>query len=115
MLVGGPPCQGFSGIGIRRSYSVDKIQLPSNHLYQDMAYMIFKIQPKIFLFENVRGLLSSRWTNNGIKGEIFNDVVNTFTEIPNYIIKYKLLHAKDYGVPQNRPRVILCRFKQKLF
>ena len=37
LLVGGPPCQGFSGIGIRRSYSVDKVQLPSNHLYEDMA------------------------------------------------------------------------------
>ena len=115
LLVGGPPCQGFSGIGIRRSYSVDKIQLPSNHLYQDMAYMIFKIQPKIFLFENVRGLLSARWTKNGIKGEIFNDVLNTFTEIPNYIIKYKLLHAKDYGVPQNRPRVILVGLNKNYF
>ena len=36
IVAGGPPCQGFSGIGIRRSYSVDKEQLPSNHLYQDM-------------------------------------------------------------------------------
>ena len=77
--------------------------------------MIFKIQPKIFLFENVRGLLSARWTKNGIKGEIFNDVLNTFTEIPNYIIKYKLLHAKDYGVPQNRPRVILVGLNKNYF
>ena len=48
LVVGGPPCQGFSGIGIRRSYSVDKEQLPSNHLYQDMAYVIHNVKPKIF-------------------------------------------------------------------
>ena len=44
LVAGGPPCQGFSGIGIRRSYSVDKEQLPSNHLYQDMAHFIHKMQ-----------------------------------------------------------------------
>jgi glycosyltransferase involved in cell wall biosynthesis len=45
LLVGGPPCQGFSGIGHRRSYSVDKEQLPSNHLYQDMAWVVNKLKP----------------------------------------------------------------------
>ena len=60
LVVGGPPCQGYSGIGHRRSYSVEKKQLPSNHLHEDMAYVISAIRPKIFLFENVRGLLSSR-------------------------------------------------------
>ena len=40
LLVGGPPCQGYSGIGHRRSYSVEKKQLPSNLLYQDMAFLI---------------------------------------------------------------------------
>ena len=57
VIAGGPPCQGFSGIGIRRSYSVDKVQLPSNHLFEDMAFFIHKIRPKLFLFENVEGLL----------------------------------------------------------
>ena len=46
LLVGGPPCQGYSGIGHRRSYSVDKKQLPSNHLYQDMAWVIKKFTTK---------------------------------------------------------------------
>ena len=40
LLCGGPPCQGFSGLGIRRSYSVEKEQLPSNYLYQDMEHML---------------------------------------------------------------------------
>ena len=69
LVAGGPPCQGFSGIGIRRSYSVDKVQLPSNHLYQDMAFFIHMIKPKFFLFENVEGLLRSRWTKEGKKAK----------------------------------------------
>ena len=107
LVLGGPPCQGFSGMGIRRSYSVDKVQLPSNHLFQDMAFFIHNIKPKIFLFENVEGLLRGRWTKEGKKGEIFEDVLNTFKNIPNYSVKYKLIYAKDYGVPQNRPRIII--------
>lgn len=114
LVVGGPPCQGFSGIGIRRSYSVDKKQLPSNHLFQDMAFFVHKIKPKIFLFENVRGLLKSKWTSTGKSGEIFKDVLETFKNIPNYNVKYKLIHAKDYGVPQNRPRVLIIGIRKGL-
>ena len=107
LLTGGPPCQGYSALGIRRSYSVDKKQLPSNHLYQDMVYFINQIQPKIFLFENVRGLLNAKWTKDGIKGEIFKDVFKTFDSLSNYTVKFKLVRANDYGVPQNRPRVLV--------
>ncbi len=114
LVTGGPPCQGFSGIGIRRSYSVEKKQLPSNHLYQDMAFFVHKVQPKIFLFENVEGLLRSRWTKDGIKGEIFRDVLGTFQNLKGYSVKFKLIHAKDYGVPQNRPRILIIGIKNKL-
>ena len=114
LVTGGPPCQGFSGIGIRRSYSVEKKQLPSNHLYQDMAFFVHKVQPKIFLFENVEGLLRSRWTKDGIKGEIFKDVLGTFQKLKGYSVKFKLIHAKDYGVPQNRPRILIIGIKNKL-
>ena len=84
LVVGGPPCQDFSGIGHRRSYSVDKQQLPSNHLYEDYAYVIGRIRPKIFLFENVRGLLSAKWTAGGQKGEIWEQVRATLGRIPGY-------------------------------
>tara|TARA_A200000113_G_C8865777_1_gene354759 strand:+ start:774 stop:2069 length:1296 start_codon:yes stop_codon:yes gene_type:complete len=114
VVAGGPPCQGFSGIGIRRSYSVDKKQLPSNHLYQDMAFFVHQIKPKIFLFENVEGLMSAKWTKDGIKGEIFKDVLKTFKNIPNYSVKYKLVHAKDYGVPQNRPRILIIGIRSDI-
>lgn len=107
LVVGGPPCQGYSGIGHRRSYSVDKEQLPSNHLYEDMAYIVATYKPKIFLFENVKGILSAKWKTDGVKGEIWNDVFATFAALKGYSINFSLVRAKDYGVPQNRPRVLL--------
>ena len=107
LLVGGPPCQGFSGIGHRRSYSVDKEQLPSNFLYQDMAWLVSRLQPKIFLFENVRGLLNAKWTKEGKAGEIWEDVQEAFHGLKGYRVKAQLVYAKDYGVAQNRPRVLM--------
>jgi DNA (cytosine-5)-methyltransferase 1 len=107
LVVGGPPCQGFSNIGFRRSYSVNKDKLPSNHLYQDMAWVINKLQPKIFLFENVKGLLSAKWNPKGKKGDIFEDVLETFRSIKNYKVENALVLAKNYGAPQNRPRVLI--------
>jgi len=107
LLVGGPPCQGFSGIGHRRSYSVDKEQLPSNYLYQDMAWVVSRLRPKIFMFENVKGLLSAKWTPTGVKGEIFEDVLHSFNAIAGYRVRHALVLAKDYAAPQNRPRVLV--------
>ena len=114
LVAGGPPCQGYSGIGIRRSYSVDKKQLPSNHLYEDMAYVVHQVNPKMFLFENVEGLLRARWTKEGSKGEIFKDVLKTFKNLSNYTVKFKLVKAKDYGVPQNRPRVLVIGVRKDI-
>lgn len=106
LVVGGPPCQGFSGIGHRRSYSVDKKQLPSNHLYEDFAYVVSRIRPKIFLFENVRGLLSAKWTSSGMGGEVWAKVKEALRSIEGYRTNWAEVRARDYGVPQNRPRVL---------
>jgi DNA (cytosine-5)-methyltransferase 1 len=114
LVAGGPPCQGFSGIGLRRSYSVEKNQLPSNQLFQDMAYFIHMIRPKVFLFENVEGLLRGRWSKDGEKGEIFEEVFETFNNIPDYFVKYKLVRAFQYGVPQNRPRLLIVGINKKI-
>ncbi len=115
LVAGGPPCQGFSGIGHRRSFEVTKEEMPNNHLYREMAKFISYVAPKVFLFENVRGLLNSKWTPEGEKGEIWADVLKTFNKIKiekgnkylNYNIYWELVYAKDFGVPQNRPRVIM--------
>lgn len=114
LLVGGPPCQGFSGIGHRRSYSVEKEQLPSNHLFQDMAAIVHRLRPRAFLFENVRGLLHARWNSAGSKGEIWTEVLNTFKRIPGYSVAFSLVYAKDYGVPQNRPRVLMVGLRDDI-
>jgi DNA (cytosine-5)-methyltransferase 1 len=111
ILAGGPPCQGFSGIGHRRSYSVDKRELPSNRLYVRMANVIRALRPRLFLFENVRGLLNSRWTAEG-EERIWPDVLAEYRSIPGYVVRWKLVHAKDYGVPQNRPRVLLVGIRK---
>jgi DNA (cytosine-5)-methyltransferase 1 len=113
LLAGGPPCQGYSGLGHRRSYAVDKKDLPSNQLYARMAAIIERLRPRIFLFENVRGLLNARWTQDG-DAKIWPDVLARFRAIPDYEVRWKLVLAKDYGVPQNRPRVLLVGIRKDI-
>ena len=79
-----------------------------------MVKFVKVFNPKCFIFENVKGLLSSRWSSNGEKGEVFKDILKEFKKLKNYEIKYELLHAKDYGVPQNRPRVILVGIQKDI-
>lgn len=117
VLAGGPPCQGYSGIGHRRSYSVDKAEIPSNRLFEQMCFVLERVRPRIFLFENVKGLLSAKWTKDGEKGEIWRDVYGRFKRLGQehgYVVRWKLVYAKDYGVPQNRPRVLIVGFRNDL-
>jgi len=114
LVAGGPPCQGYSGIGHRRTFTdLTKSDIPSNHLYRHMARFVEAVQPRAFIFENVRGILSARWNPDGEKGEVWSDVKAAFSSIGGksgvrgYTIGSKLVFAKDYGVPQNRPRVLM--------
>ena len=106
-LCGGPPCQGYSGIGHRRTHKLQKKDIPTNHLFHQMIRVIKSLKPKVFLFENVEGILSGKWTNDGVKGEIFRDVWQGFSTIEGYTAQPTLLHAYGFGVPQNRPRVMI--------
>lgn len=122
LVTGGPPCQGFSGIGHRRTFGRPKNDIPSNHLYREMAAFIQAVQPKAFVFENVRGLLSARWSPEGDSGEIWRDVQRAFKSISfsrdgrtvEYDVRSQLVFAQDYGVPQNRPRVLLVGIRSDL-
>ena len=122
LIAGGPPCQGYSGIGHRRNYGVDRVKIPANKLYEDMAKLIIALKPKVFLFENVRGLTWAKWTKEGKKGEIWEDVKSTFngkkrrfSELREYKVDAKLLFAKDYGIAQNRPRVFIVGYRKDFF
>ena len=116
IVAGGPPCQGYSGIGHRRSYKVEKEKIPSNFLFKEMARVVGKLRPRIFLFENVKGLLSAHWTATGKKGEIWEAVQKEFRAINGgeYFVDFKLVQAKNYGVPQNRPRVLMVGVRKDL-
>ncbi len=111
LVAGGPPCQGFSGIGHRRTFKLAKEEIPSNHLYEEMVRVISVVRPRAFLFENVKGLLSGKWNKTGQNGEIFRDVLRAFKGLDEYHIRWDLVHAKNYGVPQNRPRVLMVGYR----
>lgn len=112
LVCGGPPCQGYSGIGHRRTFKLDKQDIPSNHLFKEMVRVIQAIRPRMFLFENVRGLMVSRWTPDGEKGEIFEEVLKTLSAIDGYGVRWQLVYAKDYGIPQNRPRLLIVGVRE---
>jgi len=95
VLLGGFPCQGFSVANTKRSMEDQR-----NFLYKEMLRIIRDKQPKYFVGENVKGLLSMQ------KGKVIEMIVNDFKEL-GYHVEYKLLKASDYGVPQNRERVII--------
>ena len=96
VVIAGPPCQGFSMIGQRKKD--DK----RNSLFEEVVRVTKIIRPKIVVIENVVGLLSMT-TKDGKDVKIL--IKEEFEKL-NYSIKYKVLNAADYGVPQQRKRVI---------
>jgi DNA (cytosine-5)-methyltransferase 1 len=95
ILIGGFPCQGFSIANLKRGEHDGR-----NKLYLELLRILFDKQPKFFLAENVKGILSL------MKGEIFKRIISDF-ENAGYRVKHKVLNAANYGVPQKRERVII--------
>ena len=89
IIVGGPPCQGFSMANRQRL-----IDDPRNRLYEKFVRAVEIVQPPFFVMENVKGMLS-----------VAEQVVEDFRNI-GYEVSYKILNAKNFGVPQNRERLI---------
>ena len=112
LVAGGPPCQGFSGIGHRRNHSVDRDKIPSNFLFKQMVQVIKTVRPRMFLFENVKGIRTASWNGNGTS--VWDHVLAEFRGIKDYDVEPALLHAKHYGVPQNRPRVFIVGIRKDL-
>jgi DNA (cytosine-5)-methyltransferase 1 len=116
LFIGGIPCQAFSLAG-KRLGELDKRGL----LFYDFYRYVKNQQPKVFIIENVKGLLSD---NNGITfqnwcallGRSMNTHVNMFNHDDSllYNLHFKVLNSKDFGVPQNRERVFLVGVRNDL-
>lgn len=100
ILIGGPPCQPFSVGGYQKGIEDARDGFP---IFIDA---VKKLQPKVFMFENVRGLLyTNKW---------YFDLILTELRNLGYIIDYKLFNAVNFGIPQNRERLFVFGHRAKL-
>jgi DNA (cytosine-5)-methyltransferase 1 len=120
LVTGGPPCQPFSTVGKRGS-----VLDPRGSLFMDFIRIVREVQPRFFIMENVRGLLSASIRHRPINQRGKNHPPLDASEMPGaalkivvaemqalgYSVVYNLLEAADYGVPQNRERVIFIGFR----
>lgn len=102
IFVGGSPCQSFSICGHYKGLEDTK-----GTLFFDYARIVKEIKPKVFIYENVPGMLSHN------KGKTFEVISNVFNSL-EYDWDYKIINAKDCGIPQNRKRLFVVGFKKEL-
>ena len=106
LIIGGPPCQAYSIVGRARDPEGMEND-PRNHLYKHYVKFLKEYKPKMFVFENVPGILSAK------NGEYFDKIKNAITKA-GYSFDYKILNAKDFVVLQDRKRVILIGWQKDL-
>lgn len=104
VLTAGFPCQPFSNAGSRKGISD-----PRGQLYKQTFKFIEKLHPKAVVFENVRGLLSTKTEN----GKLIDEIIETLTSVLGYHVIYRLVNFSHFGIPQNRIRVILIAIKDR--
>ena len=102
LFVGGSPCQSFSLVGKQRGLADTR-----GTLFYEYARLVKEIRPKVFIYENVKALISND------DGRTWKTISKVFTDL-DYSWKYKVLNAKDYGIPQNRERVFVVGFRNDL-
>lgn len=98
LFVGGSPCQSFSMVGKRGGFEDTR-----GTLFYDFARLVNEIRPKVFIYENVKGVLS----HDG--GNTWTIMQNVFSDL-GYKWSYQILNAKNYGIPQNRERLFVVGF-----
>ncbi|MDQ7047400.1 MAG: DNA (cytosine-5-)-methyltransferase [Sulfurovum sp.] len=101
LLVGGSPCQSFSMIGKRKGFADTR-----GTLFYEFARVVKESQPKVFIYENVKGL------TNHDKGNTFETILATFDEL-GYKYSHKILNAKNFGMAQHRERIFVVGFLDK--
>lgn len=97
VIIGGPPCQGFSNAGNKDPKD------PRNSLFNNYAQWVDVLKPKVFVMENVKGIL----TGKNEAGESVIDIIKSTFEAINYKVTIWQLNAANYGVPQSRERVFI--------
>lgn len=102
LLIGGSPCQAFSECGWRKGFTDRRGQL-----FFDFCRLVDEIQPKVFIWENVKGVLFHD------KGNTWKVIQESFNNL-GYHWHWAVLNAKDYGIPQSRPRVFVVGFKNDI-
>lgn len=105
IVIAGIPCQPFSSAGNRKSTGDSR-----GSLFIDVMQIVDIKKPKIVLFENVRGFLSAKDDN----GVLMPERIRQELKNHGYLLYYKLLNASDYGVPQNRHRVVLVGVREDI-
>ena len=102
LFVGGSPCQSFSLVGKQRG-----LEDTRGTLFYEYARLVSELRPKAFIYENVKAVLSND------NGRTWKTMQKVFTDL-DYTWDYKVLNAKDYGIPQNRERVYVVGFRNDL-
>lgn len=108
LLVGGPPCQGFSMAGKRSGYDA------RNRLYTSYLQFVELIQPRMLFFENVHGFtvgFKRKYRGKNTKGEAYSEKLIRALKRMGYDVKHDVILMSDYGVPQRRKRFILFAIK----
>lgn len=104
VIIGGPPCQGFSMAGARiRGTFIDD---PRNYLFKHYLNIVKIVKPKVFIIENVKGILTME------NGKIFDEIVKSFKNKDNfngdyYHVEHRIVKCSEFGIPQKRERVII--------
>ncbi len=106
VIVGGPPCQAYSFAGRSRDRNGMR-EDPRNYLYVQYGKFLKKYSPKLFVFENVTGLFSAE------KGKHFKNIQEDFRDL-GYIVEPFIVNANEFGVLQNRKRIIIIGWKKWL-
>ncbi|WP_435128319.1 DNA cytosine methyltransferase [Mycoplasma sp. 6243] len=101
MIIGGPPCQGYSLKGKKIGFDDQR-----NFLFLEYFDIVKNISPQIFIIENVKNLLNAQ------KGYFIKQIYQMFTDL-GYKVSYGVLNAKNFGIPQNRERAIIIGCKDK--
>lgn len=102
LFVGGSPCQSFSLVGKQRG-----LEDTRGTLFYEYARLVSEIRPKIFIYENVKAVLSND------NGNTWKTMQKVFDDL-GYTWKYQILNAKNYGIPQNRERIFVVGFRNDL-